>query len=124
MGIRYKAIYQGRQIPKVEGKKQIQVFYIKLNISNFKSNFNNLVMIYRRKVLGFEDGRKMRVSPYPELVKSDGVWGTLVKAYEGKKIFLEAIMQDYTSSFLYIDTILLGVLLFTIRIMLLSIKSK
>ena len=58
--LRYKSIFRGRQILKVEGEKLIQAIYIKLCQTNFKKNFNNIIAIHRRKVSGFDDGRKIR----------------------------------------------------------------
>ena len=91
---------------------------------NFKNNFNNLVTVYGRTVLGFEDRWKMQFFTHVDLVKSDMARGALEKVYEKQKFFLEAIQQDYTSSFLYLDSSPAGFLLPMIREMLLSIKSN
>ena len=92
VGSRYKAIYCRRQILKVKGEKQIQAFHIELDMNNFKSNFNNLVIIYNRKVSGFEDGRKMRFFPHPDFIKSDSMRGALSKAYKRQKFFQEMVL--------------------------------
>jgi len=65
----------------------------------------------------------MRFFAYPDLVKSDSAKGALQKAYERQKFFSEAVMQDYTSSFLYLNSTLDGFSLPTMHKMLLEIKS-
>ena len=59
-----------------------------------------------------------------DLVKSDQAQGVLEKAYERQKFFTEALMQDYTSDFLYIDLVPKDSTLLMIRKILLSIKSS
>jgi len=80
--------------------------------------------IYGQTVLGFADGRKMRFFPHVDLVKSDQARGALEKAYEHQKFFTKAVIQDYTSDFLYIDLVPKDSTLLMIRKILLSIKSS
>ena len=124
VGIRYKAIFRGKQAQKLEGERPIQTLHIEIEMKNFKWNFNQLVARYSRITSSFLDGRKMRFFAYPNLVKSDLAWGALEKVYKRQKFFSEAIIQDYTSSFLHVDAVLSGLSLPTMRNMLLSIKSK
>ena len=56
--------------------------------------------IYSRSVSGFDNGTKIELFAYPDLVKSDKGKGKLKKAYEYQKVFLKAIIQDYSSSLL------------------------
>ena len=55
---------------------------------------------HRRSILGFDDRKKIRLFVHLDLVKSDKVKYKLTKAYKRQKIFLEVIMQDYSSSLL------------------------
>ena len=118
----YKVIHKGRQIPKIEGEKLVQVLYIELDINNFKNNFNKIITVYRKKISDFKNRRKMYFQLYADLVKSNKAKDKLKKAYKRQKVFLEAIMQDYSSSLLQLDTILEGSSLPTLREMILAIK--
>ena len=77
VSIRFKTIYRGQKIPKVEGEKPVQAFYVKLELRNFKINFNNIVAIFGRTTSGFDDRYKMHFFTYPNLVKSDNARGAL-----------------------------------------------
>ena len=85
--------------------KKVRVVHIDLDLDNFQQNFKTVMGIYGRSISGFNDRTKMRLFTYPDLVKSDNAKGKLTKAYERQKVFLEAIMQDYSSSPLWLDTI-------------------
>ena len=80
--------------------------------------------IYGRKTSSFEDGRKMRFFAHPNLAKSDKAKGSITKAFERQKFFLEAILQDHISDILHLDTIPEGSSFPTLRTMLLDIKSS
>ena len=60
---------------------------------------------------------------HPDLVKSDKAKGTLIKAYEQQKFFLSVVIHEYTSSNLFLDTILEGSSLPSLQEMILDIKS-
>ena len=87
VGIRYKSIYHGKQVMKVEGEKPIQAIYVELEIKGFRANLNNLVVVYGRSMSEFEDECKIRFFAHPDLVKSNIARGVLAKAYERKILF-------------------------------------
>ena len=79
--------------------------------------------VYGRKKTGFKNSRCMRFWAHSNLAKSDQAKGTLMKVYERQKVFLEVVVVDYLSSLLFLDYILEGSNLETMREMILSIKS-
>ena len=101
----------------------VKGIYVDLDMDSFQKNFQQLMSMFGRSVSGFADGRRIRFWAHPDLVKSDLAKGLLTRAYERQKFFLEAIMQDYCSSILYLDTIPEGSSLPTLRKMILDIKS-
>ena len=40
VGIRYKAIFRGKQALKVEGERLIQALHVEMEMKNFKRDFN------------------------------------------------------------------------------------
>ena len=80
------------------------------------------MVVYGRSKAGFSNGYRMRLWAYPNLTKSDQAKKILTKGYERQKFFLEAVLQDYSSSILYLDYILEGSLLPTMRQMIMEIK--
>ena len=124
VGLRYKAVFRGRQVEDNNtASKRVRAIHIDLDLQNFHNNFKTIMGVYGRSVSGFDDGTKMRLFAHPDLVKSDKAKGKLTKAYERQKVFLEAIMQDYSSSPLWLDTVPDGSDLPTLREMILTIKS-
>ena len=79
--------------------------------------------MHERSVLGFDDERKMRFWAYLDLIKSDKAKELLTKVCKRQKFFLEAIIQNYCSSILFLDTIPDGSSLPSFRTMILGIKS-
>ena len=71
--------------------------------------------IYGRSKSGFDNGRRMYLWAHPNLAKSDKAKGILTKAYKRQKFFSETVIQDYSSSILFLDYILLGSLLPSLR---------
>ena len=47
----------------------------------------------------------MRFWVYLDFIESDTAKGLLTKAYERQKFFLEAVLQDYLNSIMYLDYI-------------------
>ena len=102
--------------------KRIQVIYIDLDLENFHNNFKTIIDVYSRSVSSFDNGTKIRLFTHQDLVKSDKAKYKLMKAYEYQQVFYEAIIQDYLSSSLWLDTVLDRLDLLTLRKMILKIK--
>ena len=68
----------------IEGEKPIQAIHMEIDTFNFKKNFRNIIDIYGHTQSGFNDRRKTRFFPYPELVKSDIARRMLTKVYNAK----------------------------------------
>jgi len=101
VGLRYKAVYCGRQIEDLNmASKKDTAIYINLDLDTFQNNFKIVIEIYGRSVLSFNNRTKMRLFTHPDLIKSDTVKEKLIKAYKRQKVFLKAIIQDYSSSLL------------------------
>ena len=97
--LRYKAMYYRKQIEDSNtASKKVSTIYIDLDLDNFQNNFKIVMKIYSRSISGFDNETTIRLFTHPDLIKSDTAKGKLVKAYERQKVFLEAIMQDYSSS--------------------------
>ena len=70
----------------------------------------------------FDNRRKIRFWVHPDLIKSDKAKELLTKVYKRQKFFLEAIIQDYCSNILFLDTISDGLSLPSLHTMILDIK--
>ena len=79
--LRYKAVCQGKQTEdSTTASKNIRAIHIDLDLDNFQYNFKVFIGIYGRLVSGFDNGTKMRLFTYPDLVKSNTAKGKLTKA--------------------------------------------
>ena len=114
VNLSYKAIYRGKIALDKDDKTIIRVIHMELETDNFNRNLKKFVSIYGRSSIGFKNGYRIRFWSYLDLVKSNKAKGTLTKAYERQKFFLEAITVDYYSSVVYLDTIPEGSSLLTI----------
>ena len=70
----------------------VKVIYIDLDLENFQSGFQQFMVKFGTSRSGFEHRRRMRFWAYSDLLKSNLAKGTLTKAYERQKFFLEAII--------------------------------
>ena len=83
VSLRHKAAYQGKQIKENNiTSRRVRAIHINLNLDNFQNNIKPEIIIYRRLVLEFDNGRKMRLFTHPNLLKSNNTKDKLTKAYE------------------------------------------
>ena len=103
--MRYKTIFRRKQVRKDPKEKLVAAIHVELNLENFQKNFVKLMSVFSRKTSSFKDGHKMRFWAYSELVKSDKARGLLTRAYKRQKFFTKAMVQDYSSSILFLNIV-------------------
>ena len=95
----------GKQNEATNSSSKVKAIYLEINTKNFNKNFKMLMAVYGRLKSGFSDSYGMRLQAHPDLAKSDQAKETLIKVYKSQKFFLETVLQDYSSSILYLDYI-------------------
>ena len=59
VGLRYKTIYQGKQVELTNDTTVVWAIHIELDIKWFNKNFQYIMSIYGRSKLGFDNSRRM-----------------------------------------------------------------